>query len=156
MGAVMELAFLPEKRFMARALELAREAGEAGEVPVGAVVVRNGLIVAEGRNRREESGSVLAHAEIEAIGRACRELGDWRLTGCQLYVTLEPCPMCAGAAVNARVSRIVYALDDPALGCCGSAADLTALPGGAKIETYRGFMEEEARGLLKGFFRNLR
>ena len=90
------LAFLPQRVPMLRALELAREAAEAGEVPVGAVVVRDGVIIGEGRNRREAAGSALAHAEVEAIGRACQTLGGWRLSGCQLYVTLEPCPMCAG------------------------------------------------------------
>lgn len=152
----MDREFLPEKRFMLRALELAREAGEQGEVPVGAVLVREGRILSEGRNRREAERSALAHAEMEAIASACRKLGSWRLTGCQLYVTLEPCPMCAGAAVNARVERVIFAVEDPGLGCCGSAADLTRLPAGAKIPIYRGFMEEEARAVLKEFFGDLR
>lgn len=150
------LAFLPQRAPMLRALELAREAAEAGEVPVGAVVVRDGVIIGEGRNRREAAGSALAHAEVEAIAQACAALGDWRLTGCHLYVTLEPCPMCAGAAVNARISRIIYGADDRLLGCCGSAADVLRLPGGAKPELYRGFLEEEARALLREFFRGLR
>lgn len=152
----MELAFLPQKRYMLRALELAREAGEAGEIPVGAVVTDGQRVLGEGRNRREALKSPLAHAEMEAIAAACAARGDWRLTGCYLYVTLEPCPMCAGAAVNARIARVVYGADDLGLGCCGSAADVLRLPAGAKIPAYRGFMEEEARALLREFFRALR
>jgi len=152
----MEREFLPEKRFMLQALELAREAGRAGEVPVGAVVVRAGELISGGRNRREALGNALAHAEIEAIAGACRALGSWRLTGCQLYVTLEPCPMCAGAAVNARMERIIFGAEDPALGCCGSAADVLGLPGGKKVPVYRGFLEEEARAVLREFFGGLR
>lgn len=150
------LAFLPQRAPMLRALELAREAAEAGEVPVGAVVVRDGVIIGEGRNRREAAGSALAHAEVEAIGRACQTLGGWRLSECQLYVTLEPCPMCAGAAVNARIQRIIYGLDDPAAGCCGSAADVTHLPGAHQVELYRGCMEDQCRALMRQFFQSLR
>lgn len=128
---------------MLRALELAREAGLAGEVPVGAVIVRDGSIIAEGRNRRESLGSALAHAEIEAIAGACGVLGTWRLTGCQLYVTLEPCQMCAGAAWNARVERVVFGADSP------EAGEL-------RVPAYRGFMEDEARGVLREFFGELR
>ena len=98
---MLPLAFLPKKEWMLRALELAREAAAAGEVPVGAVVVREGTIIGEGRNRREAGHTALAHAELEAIHQACQTLGDWRLTGCDLYVTLEPCPMCTGAIINA-------------------------------------------------------
>ena len=108
----MEREFLPEKRYMLQALALAREAAQAGEVPVGAVVVREGQVLGQGRNRREALGSALAHAEIEALAQACRTVGDWRLTGAHLYVTLEPCPMCAGAAVNARVARIIFGAED--------------------------------------------
>lgn len=152
----MELAFLPERAFMLRALELAEEAAAAGEIPVGAVVVKDGRIIGEGRNRREAAGNALAHAEVEAIERACRTLGGWRLTGCQLYVTLEPCPMCAGAAVNARVERIVYGLDDFAAGCCGSAADVLRLAGARRVEVYRGYMEEACRDVMDRFFKKLR
>lgn len=151
----MELAFLPERRHMERALALAREAAAAGEVPVGAVVVRGGEVVGWGRNRREASGSALAHAEMEAIQQACGALGDWRLTGCHLYVTLEPCPMCAGAAVNARVERIIFGAEDDLAGCCGSLADLPRAFGG-RPEIYRGFLEEECRALLRVFFDRLR
>lgn len=152
----MELEFLPEKRFMLRALELAREAALAGEVPVGAVVVRDGQVLGEGRNRREASRSALAHAEIEALAAACRRAGSWRLTGAQLYVTLEPCPMCTGAAINARVSRIIYGADDGAAGCCGTAADLLVLPAAPRIQVFPGFYGEEASALLREFFQGLR
>ena len=135
----MKLEFLPEKRFMERALELALEAGEAGEVPVGAVIVSGGQVIDEGRNRRESLGNALAHAEIEAIARACERLGTWRLSGCQLYVTLEPCQMCAGAAYNARVERVVFGAESPEAGTL-------------KIPAYPGFMEDEARQILRDFF----
>ena len=135
----MKLEFLPEKQFMERALELAREAGEAGEVPVGAVIVSGGQVIGEGRNRRESLGNALAHAEVEAIARACERLGTWRLSGCQLYVTLEPCQMCAGAAYNARVERVVFGAESPEAGTL-------------KIPAYPGFMEDEARQILRDFF----
>ena len=135
----MKLEFLPEKRFMERALELALEAGEAGEVPVGAVIVSGGQVIGEGRNRRESLGNALAHAEIEAIARACERLGTWRLSGCQLYVTLEPCQMCAGAAYNARGERVVFGAESPEAGTL-------------KIPAYPGFMEDEARQILRNFF----
>ena len=153
----MELEFIPGiigKRAMLRALELARQALLDGEVPVGAVIERHGQIIGEGRNRREALKSPLGHAEIEAIHSACQRLGDWRLYGCRMYVTLEPCPMCAGAAVNARLKGIVYGADDLAQGCCGSAMDVTRfLPG---MQVYRGFMQEDAEEQLRLFFQQLR
>ena len=152
----MELAFIPQKIFMQEALRLAREAAAAGEVPVGAVVVKDGAIIGRGRNRRESAKTALAHAELEAIHQACQALGDWRLTGCQLYVTLEPCPMCAGAILNARVSTLVYGPDDENAGCAGTAADLFSLPYARRPQVYRGFREEECRALLGDFFRRLR
>jgi tRNA(adenine34) deaminase len=152
----MEREFLPEKRYMLQALALAREAAQAGEVPVGAVVVREGQVLGQGRNRREALGSALAHAEIEALAQACRTVGDWRLTGAHLYVTLEPCPMCAGAAVNARVARIIFGAEDEGLGCCGTAADLLRLPAAPAIQVFPGFYGEEAQALLQAFFRSLR
>ena len=151
-----KLAFLPKKEYMRRALDLAREAAAAGEVPVGAVVVREGQVLGEGRNRREAGRSALAHAELEAIAQACQRLGTWRLTGCQLYVTLEPCPMCTGAIINAHIDTVVYGADDERAGCRGTAADLFALPYSHRPEVYRGFFEEECRELLRGFFQNLR
>ena len=152
----MELAFLPKKELMGRALALAREAAAAGVVPVGAVVVKDGRVIGEGRNRREAGKSALAHAELEAIAQACKALGTWRLTGCQLYVTLEPCPMCTGAIINAHVGRVAYGADDDRAGCCGTAADLFALPYSHRPEVYRGFYEAESKALLQEFFQRLR
>lgn len=152
----MELAFLPKKELMGRALALAREAAAAGEVPVGAVVVKDGQVIGEGRNRREAGKSALAHAELEAIAQACEALGTWRLTGCQLYVTLEPCPMCTGAIINAHIDTVVYGCDDERAGCCGTAADLFALPYSHRPLVYQGCREEECRALLQAFFRGLR
>ena len=153
---MLPLAFLPKKEWMLRALELAREAAAAGEVPVGAVVVREGAIIGEGRNRREAGHTALAHAELEAIHQACQVLGTWRLTDCDLYVTLEPCPMCTGAIINAHVGRVVYGADDDRAGCCGTAADLFALPYSHRPEVYRGFYEAESKALLQEFFQKLR
>lgn len=141
---------------MLRALELAREAADCGEVPVGAVVVKDGKIIGEGRNRREAGQNALAHAELEAISGACETLGTWRLTGCQLYVTLEPCPMCTGAIINSHLDTVVYGADDEKAGCCGTAADLFALPYSRRPELYRGFYEAESKELLQSFFKKLR
>lgn len=151
-----ELAFLPEKRFMLRALELARQAAAEGEVPVGAVVVRDGRIVGEGRNRRETQKTALGHAELDALSAACETLGDWRLSGCVLYVTLEPCPMCMGAAINARIDTVVYGAEDEKAGCCGSVTNLAELPFSHKPALFPGFCEEESRALLRAFFGGLR
>ncbi len=153
---ILELAFLPKKEFMLRALELAEEAWNAGEVPVGAVVVKEGRILGEGRNRREAGKNALAHAEMEAIQQACQALGTWRLTGCELYVTLEPCPMCTGAVINAHIDRVIYGADDERAGCCGTAADLFSLPYSHRPDVYRGFYESEAKALLQSFFQRLR
>lgn len=152
----MERAFLPEKKFMLRALALAEEAAAQGEVPVGAVVVRNGTIIGEGHNRRETDHSALAHAELLAIRSACQAVGDWRLSDCELYVTLEPCPMCTGAIINAHLPIIVYGVDDERAGCCGTAADLFTLPAAQRPLVYRGFFEAECKKLLQGFFQSLR
>ncbi len=152
----MELAFLPQNKFMLRALELAQEAALAGEVPVGAVIVREGKILGEGRNRREELRSALSHAEIEAISNACKAVGDRRLSGCELYVTLEPCPMCAGAILNAQIGVIVYGADDERAGCCGTAKDLLDLSCYKKPLVYRGFYEAESKTLLQKFFQKMR
>ena len=110
---------MTEQELMRRALELARQAQAEGEIPVGAVIARNGEIVAEGRNDRERAHSALGHAEIRAIDAACRRLGRWRLNDCELYVTLEPCPMCAGAVLNSRIEHVWYGTDDPKSGCAG-------------------------------------
>ena len=151
-NAMKKRAYVPENRFMDCALDLAREAFEAGEVPVGAVVVKDGEVIGCGRNRREEDRSVLGHAEIEAMTAAAEHIGSWRLEGCTLYVTLEPCPMCAGAAVNAHVERIVFGAEDEAMGACGTAVNVLNLPRAFKPELYRGLMAEECAALLKRFF----
>lgn len=151
-----ELEFIPAREPMLRALELAREAGDEEEVPVGAVVVYQGKIISEGRNRRERDKNALCHAELEAIDGACRALGGWRLWQCELYVTLEPCPMCAGAIINARIPRVVFGASDPKAGSCGSVTDLFAMPYNHHPQVFSGFLEEEAAGLLRDFFRRLR
>jgi len=145
-----------EEEFMRRALVLAGQAAAEWETPVGAVVVRRGEIVGEGRNRREQGKNALLHAELEAIGAACEALGGWRLRECELYVTLEPCPMCAGAIINARISRVVYGARDPKAGCCGSVIDLFALPFNHQPIAEGGLLEEECAAILTEFFRELR
>ncbi|MBQ1263891.1 MAG: tRNA adenosine(34) deaminase TadA [Oscillospiraceae bacterium] len=145
-----------DELFMREAIDLANQAAAEGEVPVGCVVVRDGEIVGRGRNRRERGKSALAHAEIEAISEACKTLGGWRLWQCTLYVTLEPCPMCAGAIMNARLPRIVYGAKDTVNGCCGSAIDLFMLPCSQKPEVVSGVLEEDCAALLSEFFRKLR
>ena len=147
---------MEDERFMREALALAQAAAGEGEVPVGCVVVRDGEIVGRGRNRREGAKSALAHAEIEAIAEACRTLGGWRLWQCTLYVTLEPCPMCAGAIINARIPRVVYGAKEPVNGCCGSAIDLFLLPCSQKPEIVQGVLEEDCAAALRTFFRHLR
>ena len=148
---------LSDAEYMEMALELAREAAAAGEVPVGAVVVwEDGRVVGRGRNRREEDKNALAHAELEAIGQACRTLGGWRLHKATLYVTLEPCPMCAGAIVNARVKRVVYGASDRRFGAMGSLFDLPALPLNHRPQVERGLCEEDCAALLTDFFDHLR
>ena len=142
--------------FMRQALDLAQEAAQAGEVPVGCVIVRHGEIVGRGRNRREEGKNALAHAEIEAINDACRTLSGWRLWDCTLYVTLEPCPMCAGAIVNARIPRVVFGASDQKCGACGSVCDVFTMGFNHHPTVEKGILEEEATALLTEFYRNLR
>ncbi|MBE6806408.1 MAG: nucleoside deaminase [Ruminococcaceae bacterium] len=147
---------MDDQKFMTLALDLARQAAAEGEVPVGAVVVRDGVVIGTGRNRRETSGNSLAHAEVEAIDAACRTLGGWQLVGCTLYVTLEPCPMCAGAIINSRIPRVVQGAQNPKAGSCGSIVDLFALPYNHRPELVSGVMEEECQQVLKDFFKNMR
>ena len=149
-------AAVKEEVYMRLALELAAEAAEEGEVPVGAVIVREGAVVGVGRNRRERARNALAHAEIEAIADACRRLGGWRLFGSTLYVTLEPCPMCAGAIINARIDRVVFGARDPKAGSCGSVTDLFSLPYNHRPAVQGGLLEEECGRVLSDFFRSLR
>ena len=147
---------MDELQFMDEALELAKQAAAEGEVPVGCVIVRGGQIVGRGRNRRETEKTALGHAEIEAIAQACEALGGWRLWDCTLYVTLEPCPMCAGAIVNARIPRVVYGAADSKSGACGSVCDLFSMAFNHKPEVTSGVREQEAAALLQEFFQNLR
>ena len=142
--------------FMREALTLAREAAADGDVPVGCVIVRGGEIVGRGRNRREAAGDATAHAEVEAIREACARLGSWRLHGCTLYVTLEPCPMCAGGIINSRIDEIHYGVRDEKAGCCISVLDLFSEPFNHHPRVYRGPLEEECRALLQNFFESLR
>ena len=141
---------------MAQALDLAREAAAAGEVPVGCVVVKDGQVIGRGRNRREERGSALSHAEVEAIAMANRALGDWRLEGCQIYVTLEPCPMCAGAILNARIDRVWYGARDRAFGACGGVVNLFMEGFPHPPALVGGILEGPCRQVLADFFRGVR
>ena len=152
-NAMKNRAFVPEEKFMREALSLAEEAFSAGEVPVGAVVVKDGKVIGRGRNRREEHQSVLGHAELEAMEQAAKVLGSWRLTGCTLYVTLEPCPMCAGAIWNARISRVVYGAKDSRAGAMGSVFAMQSYPVNWKPQVDSGVRERECRTVLQTFFR---
>ena len=147
---------MEDQVFMDAALELARQAMADGEVPVGCVIVRGDEIVGRGRNRRETGKTALGHAEIEAIADACRNLGGWRLWECTLYVTLEPCPMCAGAIINARIPRVVFGASDSKCGACGSVCDLFSMDFNHHPQVEKGIRESEAGELLTEFFQNLR
>ena len=147
---------MTDKDFMLLAIEQAKLSADELEVPVGAVVVRNGEVVSVGRNRREYGKNALAHAEIEAIDLACKKLGGWRLWECEMYVTLEPCPMCTGAIINSRIRRLVYGASDYKAGSCGSVVNLFDLPYNHKPEVVSGFMAEECSALLSEFFAKLR
>ena len=142
--------------FMAEAIKEARLAEAEGEVPVGAVIVRDGEIIGRGRNTREYGKNALGHAEISAIDEACKRLGGWRLTRCTLYVTLEPCPMCAGAIISARIPRVVSAVKDAKAGAFGSVINLNSYPLNHKTVTDYGVLSEEASEMLSGFFQKLR
>ena len=145
-----------DEEFMLAALALAKEAFDAGEVPVGCVITRKGQIVGRGRNRREAAKNALAHAEIEAINDACANLGGWRLWECTLYVTLEPCPMCAGAIVNARIPRVVYGAGDAKSGAVRSECGLFDMGFNHHPKVESGILEGECGALLTEFFQKLR
>lgn len=149
---------MQREEYMALALSLAQEAAENGEVPVGCVIAdADGKVIGRGRNRRQERPDATAHAEVEAIRQACAALGDWRLTGCTLYVTLEPCPMCAGAIVQARLARVVYGAADPRQGCAGSVYRVTEDPAFTHFcPADGGVLEKECRAVLDEFFKNAR
>lgn len=147
---------MTDEQCMGRALELARQAAAEGEVPIGAVLTKEGRIIAEGHNRRETGKNALCHAELEAISEGCRVLGGWRLCQCTLYVTLEPCPMCAGAILNARIPRVVFGAKDPKAGSCGSVINLFNFPFNHHPQIEQGLMQEECAAVLQEFFRQLR
>ncbi|MBQ7375317.1 MAG: nucleoside deaminase [Clostridia bacterium] len=144
--------------FMREALELARLAADMGEIPVGALVVdsNSGEVIARAHNLRENNKLATAHAEILAIEEACRKRGGWRLHGCTLYVTLEPCPMCAGAIVNSRIDRVVWGADDMVAGCCGSVINFNSYPFNHSFATTSGVCEEECKAVLQEFFQTKR
>ena len=142
--------------YMTQALALAREAEEDGDVPVGCVIVKDGTVIGRGRNRREERGDATAHAELEAIRDACARTGSWRLHGCTMYVTLEPCPMCAGGIINARIDTVRYGARDDKAGCCGSVLNLFEERFNHHPRLYQGPLAEECEAILQDFFENLR
>ena len=144
------------EHYMVEALRLAREAIADGDVPVGCVIVKDGQIVGRGRNRREAGVDATAHAEVEAIREACARLGSWRLHRCALYVTLEPCPMCAGAIINARVEEIHYGAREEKSGCCGSVLNLFEERFNHRPRVYQGPLERECQEVLQDFFEKLR
>ena len=143
----------PDSHFMEQALALAREAARHGDIPVGCVIVRDDEIIGRGQNRRELLSDATAHAEVEAIREASRALDSWRLSGCTLYVTLEPCPMCAGAILNARVDTVVYGAANPKAGCCGSVLPLFHEKFNHHPAVYGGVLETECARVLGDFFR---
>jgi len=145
-----------DERFMREALAAAEKAGADGEVPVGAVIVSDGRVIARGRNRTEATGQAVAHAELEAIRKASGAIGDWRLNGCTLYVTLEPCPMCAFAAVLARLGRVVFGAADPKSGGCGSVVNVPAAPFNHRLAVRGGVLADDCAALLQQFFRSRR
>lgn len=146
-----------EEKYMRAAIREARKAGELGEVPIGCVIVWEDKIIGRGYNRRMVDHSALAHAEITAIRKACRKMGDWRLEDCEMFVTLEPCPMCAGAIVQARIPRVYIGSMNPKAGCAGSVLNLLNEKGfNHQVETEIGLLEEECSRMLRDFFRELR
>ncbi|WP_330374238.1 tRNA adenosine(34) deaminase TadA [Lachnoclostridium sp. An14] len=154
---MVKIALSPEEKYMKEAIRQARKAEALGEVPIGCVIEYEGKIIGRGYNRRMTDKTTLAHAEIAAIKKACRAMGDWRLEGCTMYVTLEPCPMCAGAIVQARIPKVVIGCMNPKAGCAGSVVDLLHQDGfNHQVETEVGVMGEECSRMLKEFFRELR
>lgn len=145
------------EKFMRAAIREAKKAYALGEVPIGCVIVRNGKVIARGYNRRTVDSNTLAHAELIAIRKACRKTGDWRLEECELYVTLEPCPMCAGAIIQARIPTVYIGAMNPKAGCAGSVTDIFEIPGfNHHVDKITGICLEECSGLMKDFFKDLR
>ncbi len=147
---------LQDEDFMLIALNEAKKAAEKGEVPVGAVIVKNGEVIAKAHNTRESEKNALHHAEILAIDLACKKLGGWRLWECELFVTLEPCPMCTGAIINSRIKRVVFGAKDEKSGCCGSVANFFEVPFNHKPQIVSDVLKDECTELLQVFFANLR
>ena len=149
---------MEDKKYMQLALAEARKAAELGEIPIGAVLadMTTGEVIAAAHNMRETWHDATAHAEVIVIREACERLGRWRLSGCALYVTVEPCPMCSGAIINSRLKRVVYGARDPKAGCCGSVTDLFAMPFNHHPVVESGLRAEEAQALLQAFFKDLR
>ncbi len=146
-----------DEKYMRTAIKQAEKAGTIGEVPIGCVIVYEDKIIARGYNRRTVDKNVLSHAEINAIRKACRKIGDWRLEGCTMYVTLEPCPMCAGAIVQARIPRVVIGCMNAKAGCAGSVLDMLHEEGfNHQVETETGVLGDECSQMMKDFFRELR
>ena len=150
------MVFTRDEYYMHRAMLLAKESAERGEIPVGAVIVRDGEIIAAAGNGRETDRCATAHAELTAIREACRVLGGWRLVGCELFVTLEPCPMCAGAIINARIPRVVFGATDPKAGAMGGLFDMNGYPLNHHPEIVSGVLGEECGDMLRSFFRERR
>lgn len=151
-----KLNMAEHEHFMKKALVCAKNAAKYGETPVGCVIVKDGVIISRGRNKRENGKNALYHAEIEAINKACKKLGGWRLHQCDLYVTLEPCPMCAGAIINARIKNVYYGAKDLKAGSFGSITDLSLLPYNHSPAIHGGIMEKECAKVLSDFFKELR
>ena len=147
---------MDHESYMRQALSLAAQAAEEGDVPVGCVIVRDGQVIGRGRNRREERGDATAHAELEAIREACAATGSWRLHGCTMYVTLEPCPMCAGGIINSRIDTVRYGAKDDKAGACGSVLNLFEERFNHKPRLYGRLLEEECGAQLQDFFQGLR
>lgn len=146
-----------QEKYMKMALRLARKALDLGEVPIGCVIVYEGKVIGRGYNRRNTDKNTLSHAEITAINKASKKMGDWRLEGCTLYVTLEPCQMCAGAIIQARIPEVVMGCMNPKAGCGGSVLNILEMPGfNHQASVTRGVLEEECSEILKNFFSNLR
>lgn len=145
-----------DEEFMTMALSEAMMGAAMGEIPVGAVIVKDGEVIAATHNLRENGGGATAHAELLAINEACKALGSWRLSGCELYVTLEPCPMCAGAIINSRIDRVVFGAKDPRMGAMGSLINLNDYPLGYKVKVTEGVLAEESLRLMSEFFKEMR
>lgn len=148
---------MDDEKYMKKAIKLAKKAAKNGEVPIGCIIVYEDKIIGKGYNRRKEKGSTLAHAEISAIKQACKYIGDWRLEGCTMYVTLEPCMMCAGACVQARIDKVIIGADNPKAGCAGSIINILQMKEfNHQVEIQRGILLEECSNLLTDFFKQMR